>query len=75
MSPGKLDFAWRVAVGAAIARATEVRLRDDGCIEVLAREPSWRRELKRSQRTILARVQDLLGPEVATGLKVLGKGR
>jgi predicted nucleic acid-binding Zn ribbon protein len=73
MSPGKLAFAWRLAVGAAIARASEVSLREDGTVDVLAVDPAWRRELKRSHDLVLTRLQDLLGSEIVRRVRVLGR--
>ncbi len=71
MSPGKLQAAWRLAVGPAVDRATRVGLRPDGTLEVAAAELAWRREVKRSQGLILSRLQELLGPEPVRKLKVV----
>ncbi len=71
MSPGKLQAAWRLAVGPAIHRATRVGLRDDGTLEVASPELTWRREVKRSQELILSRLQGLLGPEPVRKVKVV----
>lgn len=72
MSPGKLQFAWGVAVGPAIERATTVRLTPNGILEVAATDPAWRRELRAAQGTILRKVQDLLGPAAVKRIRVLG---
>lgn len=74
MSQGKLEFAWRSAVGAAIERASTVRLAGDGTVEVRATDAAWRRELRHSQGIILRRLQDLLGPGVVTGVRIGGRG-
>jgi predicted nucleic acid-binding Zn ribbon protein len=71
MSPGKLRLAWRVAVGAAIDRATTVNLLDNGTVEVTAEDLAWRREVKRSQAMILSRLQDLVGANAVTKLKIV----
>jgi predicted nucleic acid-binding Zn ribbon protein len=73
MSAGKIQAAWRLAVGPAIDRATRVGLRADGTLEVAATELAWRREVKRSQGLILSRLQELLGPEPVTKLKVVAR--
>ena len=73
MSPGKLRLAWRVAVGAAMDRATTVNLADGGCVEVTAVEASWRREVKRSQADILARLQDLVGQGVLSRIRIVSR--
>jgi predicted nucleic acid-binding Zn ribbon protein len=74
MSQGKLEFAWRSAVGPAIERVCSVRLADDGTVEVRATEVAWRRELRHSQGMILRRLQDLLGTEVVRTVRVVGRG-
>ena len=48
MSQGKLEVAWRVAVGDALARVTTVRLQPDGVVEVQPADQRWNKELKRS---------------------------
>ena len=69
LSPGKVSFAWSTAVGAALARATTVELRD-GMLHVTANGPYWSRELDRARGTILPRIQLLLGNDVVKGLTV-----
>ena len=73
LCPEKVDFAWRSAVGAAVARVTNVRLDDEGVLWVLAADPQWAREVKRSSRLILARLQPLLGAGVAKKIHVRGE--
>ncbi|MGE3176286.1 MAG: DUF721 domain-containing protein [Vicinamibacterales bacterium] len=65
LSPGKTDFAWRVAVGPTVHRHTHVRL-GGGVLHVDASTPQWADEVRRSSRVILARMQTLLG-ETAIG--------
>jgi predicted nucleic acid-binding Zn ribbon protein len=62
-SPARTAFAWSVAVGPALARATTVELRDRVLI-VTPKDARWTRELERAADTILGRVQLLVGPEV-----------
>jgi hypothetical protein len=71
MSPGKLRLAWRIAVGAAMDRATSVALGDDACVEVTAVDVAWRREVKRSQDEILTRLQYLVGEAALKKIRVL----
>jgi predicted nucleic acid-binding Zn ribbon protein len=73
MSPGKIQAAWRLAVGSAIDRATSVALREDGTLEVAATELAWRREVRRSQGLILSRLQDLVGPDPVRKIKVVAR--
>ena len=55
-------LAWQVAVGAALARATTVRLAD-GVLTVRAADPRWVTEIEAARDTVLRRLQDLLGPD------------
>jgi hypothetical protein len=70
MSQGKLEVAWRVAVGDALARVTTVRLQADGGVEVTAADQRWRKELARSSGIILTRLLGLLGPGSVTCILV-----
>lgn len=63
MSQGKLEVAWRVAVGDALNRVTSVRLQADGVVEVQPVDQRWKTELKRSSSMILTRLIGLLGPD------------
>lgn len=65
----KVGFAWRTAVGAAVAGATEVVL-DETTLRVRARDRAWQREIERSAATIRTRLDDLLGPGVVRYLEV-----
>ena len=63
MSQGKLEVAWRVAVGDAICRVTAVRLQPDGIVEVQPADQRWNKELTRSSSIILTRLIGLLGTD------------
>ncbi len=69
LSPGKVAFAWRAAVGPAIDRATAATLQD-GLLVIYADDRQWAREVTRSSGLILGRIQKLLGPDVVTGIEV-----
>ena len=69
LTPAKTAFAWSVAVGPAIARATTVELRDR-TLHVTPRDARWAKEVDRAAATILSRVQVLLGADIVTGLRV-----
>lgn len=73
MSQGKLEFAWKTAVGPAIDRATSILLTSSATLEVTASDPAWRRELKRSQAVILGRLQELLGTDAVRAIKVVAR--
>ncbi len=62
-SADKLSFAWRLAVGPSVARATSVRLVGSE-LHVRAENPAWQREVERSAGLIRDRVAHLLGPDV-----------
>lgn len=68
-SKERTAFAWAVAVGPALARATTVEVRNNNLI-VTARDTQWARELERARDTILARVQLLLGKDAVKGLYI-----
>ena len=68
MSQGKLEVAWRAAVGDAICRVTTVRLQPDGSVEVRAADQRWQKELKRSSAMILSRLTALLGTDAVRRL-------
>ena len=63
MSPGKLQFAWRAAVGPALARAASLDWHD-GHVIVQMSSDEWTREIRRSKPMILERLRLLLGNEV-----------
>jgi hypothetical protein len=69
LSPGKVGFAWRAAVGPAMERATSVRL-EARVLFVDAGSVEWRREIARSSTLILARLQTLLGADIVERLEV-----
>ena len=70
MSQGKLDAAWRVAVGDALSRVATPRLCPDGSVEVRAADQRWQRELKRSSSIILNKLNGLLGAQAICKLHV-----
>lgn len=61
MSQGKLEVAWRVAVGDALCRVSTVRLQPDGSVDVHPADQRWHKELKRSSNMIFSRLTSLLG--------------
>ena len=69
MSPGKVEFAWKTAVGPAIERGTAVRL-EGRVLLVDVQTAAWGREVSRSSRIILKRMETLLGPGVIQELRV-----
>jgi predicted nucleic acid-binding Zn ribbon protein len=70
LCPEKVEFAWRAAVGPAVARVTRVRLDDDAVLHVTSSEAHWATEVKRSSKLILARLETMLGAGVISGVDV-----
>lgn len=69
LTPEKVTFAWRTAVGSSVDRATTVVL-VGSTLRVTARDAQWRREIEHSAGLIRARLDALLGPGVVRGLDV-----
>jgi hypothetical protein len=69
LSPGKVDFAWRSAVGSALARVSAVRL-EDGVLLVEAQSAHWRAAIMRGSPLILSRLQALLGPDAVRTIQL-----
>jgi len=69
LSGGKVEFAWRAAVGPALGRATHVRL-VERVILVDTTSAQWSHEVMQSSPVILKRLQELLGPEAVERIEV-----
>jgi Dna[CI] antecedent, DciA len=69
LSTGKVDFAWKAAVGRGLERVTAVRL-EDRVLLVDVRDQNWAREIMRSSNIILTRLQTLLGHDAVTEIRV-----
>lgn len=59
----KVSFAWAIAAGPAMARATQHEWRADGVFVVRARTEAWVKELRHARPLLAARLTDLLGPD------------
>ena len=68
-SKERTAFAWNLAVGPALARATKVELGDTGVLTVRAADQRWVVEIERARDTVLQKMQHLLGPEQVTKIK------
>ena len=66
----KVAFAWRVAVGPAVDRATTIDLRDN-VLYVSAKDPAWHKEIERSMVLILKRLKALLGDDAVRKIHLL----
>ena len=60
LTPEKVAFAWRSAVGGAVDKATSIELRG-GVLQVHAKDAAWQREIERSAAVVRARLDALLG--------------
>ena len=69
LSPGKVEFAWSMAVGPAVQRNTAIRL-EQGLLIIEAASRQWGDEVKRSSRVIMARLQAMLGEEAVRKMEV-----
>lgn len=69
LSPEKVAFAWRTAVGRSVDRATRVTL-EGTTLRVRTKDAAWQREIERSAGLIRARLDALLGAGVVSGLEV-----
>src|SRR5436189_5862405 len=65
LTPEKVAFAWRTAVGAAIDRVSDVELRSHTLL-VTVKGDVWRQEIERSSALIRARLDTVLGAGVVT---------
>ena len=69
VSDGMVDFAWTVAVGAAVQRVTSVRL-EQRVLIVEVPDQNWDREITRSKPVLLARLQTLLGRDAVAEIQI-----
>jgi predicted nucleic acid-binding Zn ribbon protein len=69
LSPGKVTFAWRAAVGPALERVTSARL-EGRALVVEADSAQWAREVSRSAAVILTRVKTLLGADAVGSIQI-----
>lgn len=69
LTPEKVAFSWRAAVGPAVDKVTTVDLHN-GVLYVRARDAAWQREIERSATLIRARLDALLGESVVRYIEV-----
>jgi hypothetical protein len=70
LSPDKVAFAWRTAVGASVDRVTTVTL-EGTTLRVRVRDAQWQREVERAAALIRARLEALLGTGIVRSLDVV----
>jgi hypothetical protein len=69
LTPEKVAFAWRAAVGPAINKVTTIELRGRA-LHVRAKDASWQREVERSLGIVRSRMEALLGRGVVGDIQV-----
>jgi hypothetical protein len=69
LTPEKVAFAWRMAVGPAVDNATVIRLQR-GVLHVRTKDAAWQQEVERSAALIRSRLDALLGDRVVTYVNV-----
>jgi hypothetical protein len=74
LTQAKVDFAWRTAVGPALARVSSVRLDGGGTLRVQTEDDRWKREIERALEVIRARLDRLLGPDLKR-VEIRGRAR
>jgi predicted nucleic acid-binding Zn ribbon protein len=67
-SAERTKFAWQLAVGPALARATSVAL-EGTVLTVRAPDPRWLKEIDRAAPVILPKLQQLLGDDQITKIR------
>lgn len=76
LSPEKIAFAWRAAVGPAVSRVTQIRLTGlFGVLEVTVDDDRFGDELARSVPVVLGRLQDLLGADSVCRIQLHRPGK
>jgi len=69
LTPEKVAFSWRTAVGPAVDKVTSIALHD-GVLHVRAKDATWQKEIERSAALIRSRLDSLLGEDVVRYIKV-----
>jgi hypothetical protein len=69
LTPEKVAFSWRAAVGPAVDKVTSVELYN-GVLHVRAKDATWQREVERSAALIRSRLDSLLGERVVRYIEV-----
>jgi predicted nucleic acid-binding Zn ribbon protein len=69
-SKERTNFAWQLAVGQAIARATTVNL-SDGVLTVRALDRRWLQEIERARASVMQKMQHILGDDQVTRIDTI----
>jgi hypothetical protein len=69
LTPEKMGFAWRYAVGPALSKVTTVKL-NGKILQVMTENAAWQREIEKATVLINSRMAELLGAGVVVGFDV-----
>src|SRR5688572_1513276 len=69
LTPEKIAFAWRAAVGPGMDKVTTIEL-SGRVLYVRAKDAAWQREVERSLGVVRSRMEALLGKGVAGDIRV-----
>lgn len=69
-SPAKVAFAWKIAAGPALGRASTPVWTEDGVLRVRAASEAWRNELIRARPLVAMRLKELLGAGVVRKIEI-----
>ena len=69
-TPAKVACAWQLAAGPVLGRAGAPHWSEDGTLTLRPRDAVWRREIARARPILVARLAQLLGPDVVRRLVV-----
>jgi predicted nucleic acid-binding Zn ribbon protein len=61
LTADKVTFAWRVAVGPAVGKASSARLGENGTLYITCDSPAWTAAVRKSTSLIHQRLETLLG--------------
>jgi len=70
LSPGKVRFAWKLAVGPAVDRVTTATFRDNCHVGISVPDERWRAEVRRALPFIRRRLDALLGAEAVARITI-----
>ena len=69
LTPEKVAFAWRAAVGPSMDKVTTIAL-EGKVLHVRAKDAAWQREVERSLGIVRSRLETLLGKGVVGDIRV-----
>jgi hypothetical protein len=69
LTPEKIAFAWRMAVGPAMGNVTTIEV-DGRILHVRTKDAVWQREVERSMGIVRSRMEALLGKGAVGDIRV-----